>query len=156
MPACVILRWKTISVPNAFAISSAALYAAYCRSLKSLLARKPSARITPALPVCEARRILFVSEGLTTGGFCGILSSRKSSPLAPFRVFTSACKVRRVEDSFLLSYWQKNSRSHEERLFCILYLVPCIFKQTLPYGFQKTPAMCARCPTLSISSRKRD
>ena len=34
---------------------------------------------------------------LTNLWFYGILSSRKSSPLAPSRVFTAACKVRRVE-----------------------------------------------------------
>ena len=44
-----------------------------------------------------------IDDSLLTELFrCGILSSRKSSPLAPLRVFTSACKVRRVEDSFSL------------------------------------------------------
>ena len=37
---------------------------------------------------------------LTEFGFCAILSSSKSSPLAPLQVFTAACKVRWVEDSF--------------------------------------------------------
>ena len=44
----------------------------------------------------------FSSEGLLFSERMGILSM-KSSPLAPFRVFTAACKVCWVEDSSAFS-----------------------------------------------------